>query len=285
MILIKAWENESICFIRQSPFHKMIYSSGIGEFGGEGRLEGYIDELYIYNKTLTEPELKLLINKCHGPQSTMVLHLSFDKKRGPKFLDDSGLMNHASMGGPPPLPGQPTPAPPPRKWLSNRFLEVDNTFSSNRSKCFPKRSSNLTWSPRLSTRKRDGNWTSAGMPWESRYFSKLHVFPRSVLALENLWKWDEIWPPFLLSTLTLFCHFIFRTFSLQTNPFIHFCLLIFPRLVLFVIQSSFSTFFIMCILSKLPKEAVEMAYRSALGKQTLNSTVKLFETNQSTPLP
>ena len=93
----------------------MIYSSGIGEFGGEGRLEGYIDELYIYNKTLTEPELKLLINKCHGPQSTMVLHLSFDKKRGPKFLDDSGLMNHASMGGPPPLPGQPTPAPPPRK--------------------------------------------------------------------------------------------------------------------------------------------------------------------------
>ncbi|XP_015760646.1 PREDICTED: uncharacterized protein LOC107339825 [Acropora digitifera] len=91
----------------------MICSSGIGEFGGEGRLEGYIDELYIYNKTLTEPELKLLINKCHGPQSTMVLHLSFDKKRGPKFLDDSGLMNHASMGGPPALPGQPMPAPPP----------------------------------------------------------------------------------------------------------------------------------------------------------------------------
>ncbi|XP_068742646.1 uncharacterized protein [Montipora capricornis] len=87
--------------------------AGIGEFGRKGRLQGYIDELYIYNKTLTDQELNLLITKCQGPQSTMVLHLSFDKKSGPKFLDDSGLMNHAFMGGPPSLPGQPTPAPPP----------------------------------------------------------------------------------------------------------------------------------------------------------------------------
>ena len=93
--------------------------SGIGEFGDKGRLEGYIDELYIYNKTLTEPELNALIQKCQGPQSTMVLHLSFDKKSGTKFLDDSGLMNHATMGGPPLQPGLPTPAPPPRKFCHN----------------------------------------------------------------------------------------------------------------------------------------------------------------------
>lgn len=94
-------------------------STGIGAFGGRGRLEGYIDELYIYNKSLAEPELNALIQKCQGPKSTLVLHLSFDKKSGTKFLDDSGLMNHAIMGGPPALPGQPTPAPPPRKCQYN----------------------------------------------------------------------------------------------------------------------------------------------------------------------
>ncbi|CAH3043176.1 unnamed protein product [Porites lobata] len=87
--------------------------AGIGEFGGRGRLEGFIDEFYIYNKTLAEPELKALIQKCQGPKSTMVLHLSFDKKSGTQFLDDSGLMNHARMPGPPAVPGQPIPPPPP----------------------------------------------------------------------------------------------------------------------------------------------------------------------------
>ncbi|CAH3193907.1 unnamed protein product, partial [Porites evermanni] len=80
--------------------------AGIGEFGGRGRLEGFIDEFYIYNKTLAEAELKALIQKCQGPKSTMVLHLSFDKKSGTQFLDDSGLMNHARMPGPPAVPGQ-----------------------------------------------------------------------------------------------------------------------------------------------------------------------------------
>lgn len=87
--------------------------AGIGLYGGKGRLEGYVDEFYIYNRTLAEPELKTLIKKCQGPQSTMVLHLSFDRKTGDTFLDESGLMNHAKVGGPPLQPGQPKPAPPP----------------------------------------------------------------------------------------------------------------------------------------------------------------------------
>lgn len=95
--------------------------TGIGEFGGRGRLEGFIDEFYIYNKTLAEPELKALIQKCQGPKSTMVLHLSFDKKSGTQFLDDSGLMNHARMPGPPAVPGQPIPPPPPRKYCTNHI--------------------------------------------------------------------------------------------------------------------------------------------------------------------
>lgn len=98
-------------------------------------MEGYIDELYIYNKTFTEPELNALIKKCQGPQSTMILHLSFDKKSGTKFLDDSGLMNHASMGGPPVRPGQPAPALPPRKCsfkkepLYGQWLYCDMVFA------------------------------------------------------------------------------------------------------------------------------------------------------------
>lgn len=98
-------------------FHLPTFT-GIGKYGGQGRLAGYIDELYIYNRTLPEPELKALIQKCQGPKSTMILHLSFDKKSGTKFLDDSGLLNHAEVGGPPLQPGQPTPAPPPRKYGS-----------------------------------------------------------------------------------------------------------------------------------------------------------------------
>ena len=78
-----------------------------------------MDELYIYNRSLPEPALNALIQKCQGPKSTMVLHLSFDKKSGTKFLDDSGLLNHAVIGGPPVQPGQPTPAPPPRKYSSH----------------------------------------------------------------------------------------------------------------------------------------------------------------------
>ena len=51
----------------------------------------------------------------------MVLHLSFDKKSGTQFLDDSGLMNHARMPGPPAVPGQPIPPPPPRKYYTNHI--------------------------------------------------------------------------------------------------------------------------------------------------------------------
>lgn len=95
---------------------RLTSNAGIGEYGGRGRLEGYVDELYIYNRSLPEPVLNALIQKCQGPKSTMVLHLSFDKKTGNKFLDDSGLLNHAVIGGPLLQPGQPTPAPPPRKY-------------------------------------------------------------------------------------------------------------------------------------------------------------------------
>ena len=105
-------------FETPTKMFRLTSNAGIGEYGGRGRLEGYVDELYIYNRTLPEPALNALIQKCQGPKSTMVLHLSFDKKSGTKFLDDSGLLNHAVIGGPPLQPGQPTPPPPPRKYGS-----------------------------------------------------------------------------------------------------------------------------------------------------------------------
>lgn len=113
--IFSVYDLQSYSLRNLPPFFNLTSHTGIGLYGGKGRLEGYVDEFYIYNRTLAEPELKTLIKKCQGPQSTMVLHLSFDRKTGDTFLDESGLMNHAKVGGPPLQPGQPKPAPPPRK--------------------------------------------------------------------------------------------------------------------------------------------------------------------------
>ena len=91
---------------------------------GQPEMRGYIDEFYIYNKTLSKVELNAMIEKCRGPKSTLVMHLSFEKKRNNLALDDSGLGNHASIGPPAVPPGQPTVAPtqPPPPCECRRLL-------------------------------------------------------------------------------------------------------------------------------------------------------------------
>lgn len=66
---------------------------GIGRVGGDKEFRGYIDEFYIYNKTLSDIELKILIDSCKD----MVLHLSFEKIKGYTTFDSSGLNNDAVM--------------------------------------------------------------------------------------------------------------------------------------------------------------------------------------------
>ena len=66
-------------------------------------MRGYIDEFYIFNKTLKEMEIKNLISKCSGEKSSVILHLAFEKDMGNISLDTSGLKNDASIMGLSPL--------------------------------------------------------------------------------------------------------------------------------------------------------------------------------------
>ncbi|XP_028410253.1 uncharacterized protein LOC114532854 [Dendronephthya gigantea] len=76
---------------------------GIGSEEGEKDLRGYIDEFYIFNKTLKEMEIKNLMSKCSGAKSSVILHLAFEKDMGNVSLDTSGLKNDASIMGITPL--------------------------------------------------------------------------------------------------------------------------------------------------------------------------------------
>ena len=107
---------------------------------------------------------------------------------------------------------------------------------------FSKGSSSLTWIPRLSTSTEYESRSTVGI----KIFHKTSRFPKIYLSLGKALEMEEDTYKMgrNLATFSPFhAHFIFLIFSLQTNSFIHFSLLIFPRLVLFVIQSSFSTFF------------------------------------------
>jgi hypothetical protein len=62
-------------------------------------MRGYIDEFYIFNKTLKEMEIKNLISKCSGAKTSVILHLAFEKDMGNVSLDTSGLQNDAFIMG------------------------------------------------------------------------------------------------------------------------------------------------------------------------------------------
>ena len=89
------------------PINFILYCLGIGKQGGDKHLRGYVDEFYIYNKTLSPVELKSLIESCKD----MVLHLSFEKIQGNTTFDSSGLNNDAVLTKGSAVP--PGPPPPP----------------------------------------------------------------------------------------------------------------------------------------------------------------------------
>lgn len=62
-------------------------------------MRGYIDEFYIFNKTLQEMEIKNLISKCSGEKSNVMLHLAFEKDTGNITYDSSGLKNDGAVLG------------------------------------------------------------------------------------------------------------------------------------------------------------------------------------------
>lgn len=62
-------------------------------------MQGYIDEFYIFNKTLKELEIQNLISKCTGAKSNVILQLTFEKNMGNISLDTSGMQNDVTIVG------------------------------------------------------------------------------------------------------------------------------------------------------------------------------------------
>lgn len=81
------------------PHNISFYFPGVGRDGGEANMRGYLDEFYIFNKTLKDMEIKDLISKCTGEKSSVIMHLAFEKDTGNVTLDSSGLKNDASVLG------------------------------------------------------------------------------------------------------------------------------------------------------------------------------------------
>ncbi|XP_046845785.1 uncharacterized protein LOC124439570 [Xenia sp. Carnegie-2017] len=73
--------------------------AGIGSEEGEKAMQGYIDEFYIFNKTLKELEIQNLISKCTGAKSNVILQLTFEKNMGNISLDTSGMQNDVTIVG------------------------------------------------------------------------------------------------------------------------------------------------------------------------------------------
>lgn len=85
---------------------------GIGEEGGQPSLLGYVDEFYIYNRSMLPIEIQSIIDLCQGEKASLVMHIGFDQKKDNVFVDDSGLNNDVTLSRPPVLPGkEPDPIP------------------------------------------------------------------------------------------------------------------------------------------------------------------------------
>ena len=68
---------------------------GFGPTGGDEYFSGLIDEVRIYNRALSEKEIKALYEWAPPP----VLHLKFDEKKGQYAYDSSGNGNDGILGG------------------------------------------------------------------------------------------------------------------------------------------------------------------------------------------
>ncbi|XP_048578921.1 uncharacterized protein LOC5512916 [Nematostella vectensis] len=86
--------------------------AGIGRPGGDPRLRGYVDEFYVFNKSLSTMEMEAVNSVC---KSSVVFHAGFEQKNHNVFKDDSGLLNDVTLSVPPKFPGKkqedPIPVP------------------------------------------------------------------------------------------------------------------------------------------------------------------------------
>ena len=62
-------------------------------------MKGYIDELYIFNRTLTESELAQIHDRCKGPMSAKILDLDFENTTSNMTYDTSYQGNDGYLVG------------------------------------------------------------------------------------------------------------------------------------------------------------------------------------------
>ena len=72
---------------------------GVGGAKKDRELKGYIDELYIFNRTLAEEELAQIHDRCKGPMSAKVLHLDFENTTRNFTYDTSYQGNDGYLTG------------------------------------------------------------------------------------------------------------------------------------------------------------------------------------------
>ena len=72
---------------------------GIGNFKGDRELKGYIDELYIFNKTLNSTEIENMHCHCKGLRSSLILHLDFENVKQNETEDLSYQGNNGYFVG------------------------------------------------------------------------------------------------------------------------------------------------------------------------------------------
>jgi len=73
--------------------------AGIGNYKGDRELKGYIDEFYIFNRTLSKVEVQEVHAHCKGPKASQVIHLNFEDIRNNITMDTSNQGNNGYLIG------------------------------------------------------------------------------------------------------------------------------------------------------------------------------------------
>ncbi|XP_012555797.1 uncharacterized protein LOC100204986 isoform X1 [Hydra vulgaris] len=73
--------------------------AGIGNFKGDRELKGYIDEFYIFNRTLNDSEISAIHSHCKGALASQIMHLRFGEVDGNVSIDSSYQGNNGYFVG------------------------------------------------------------------------------------------------------------------------------------------------------------------------------------------
>ncbi|XP_057312398.1 uncharacterized protein LOC130653922 [Hydractinia symbiolongicarpus] len=73
--------------------------AGIGNFKGDRELKGYIDEFYVFNRTLMQTEIRDINRHCKGAKASQIIHLNFENITANETFDTSYQGNNGHFIG------------------------------------------------------------------------------------------------------------------------------------------------------------------------------------------